>query len=322
MTPTRPPDPVFIAGRQHSGNTMLAAALGRLPGVLGCLEEGNYFERRRAIAARPPQDRVAAVVQRLRKDGAPVPEPTKLLLSTSLTKLVETGASTDDLYRQGMRLILDVEGCTRWVQKATSYVFHADSILAVFPGAHIVFLARNPLDIAASLRQRGYPNDLFRMAWGWRVGLRRAIALQHRHPTRFRIVRYEDLVRGPEAVVRGVCEFAGLPYTSEALRVAHVNRAEDKYALTSERQGFTASRVFHYGGTIGRGEESAVRRLVGGLLDELYPELTQTTSRGVVELEGIARLGSGALYLAASQIRRMAKQPKEVARRTWRRLAR
>ena len=136
---------------------MLAASLGRLPGVLGCLKEGNYFERRRAIAAKAPKDRVAAVVQRLRKDGAPVSEPMKLLLNASLTESVETGASTDDMYEQGMRLILDAEGCTRWVQKATSYVFHADSILSAFPDAYIVFLARNPLDIAASLKRRGLP---------------------------------------------------------------------------------------------------------------------------------------------------------------------
>ena len=279
--------PIFVAGRQHSGNTMLAMALGRLPGVLGCVEEGNYFERREAIAAMPPDERVRAVVQRLRLNGAPISVDTEEALRTTLSGLARSGGSIDDLFAQGMTTILKAEGCERWVQKATSYVFQVDRILNTFPHASIVFLARNPLDIGASSKRRGHTRDLFRMAWGWRVGVQRAIDQQRRHPERFRIVRYEDLVQAPETAVRSVCDFVGLDYSGEAVNVAHVNRAEDKHVLTSERRGITASRVFYYEEALTRGEQAAIRRVVGGALDAVYPELQDARLTLGSELRGL-----------------------------------
>lgn len=299
---------------------MLAAALGRLPGVLGCLEEGNYFERREAMAALPPAERVDAVVRRLRLDGAPVPASTESALRATLTVSAEAGASTDALFEQGADVILKAEGSTRWVQKATSYVFHVDRILTTFPDAYLVFLVRNPLDVAASLKRRGNGGDLFRMAWGWRSGVGLAFAHQRSHPDRFRVVRYEDLVQSPEAVVRDVCAFVGLPYSDEAVDVAHVNRAEDKYALTSERRGITASRVFHYGSILGTGEAAAVRQVAGGLLDEAYPELVGPAPTVRVRARGLLYVGLGAVRLAGSQARQIASGPAATLGRIRRRL--
>src|SRR5262245_14500515 len=41
--------PIFVSGRQHSGNTVVAVLLGRLPGCLAQIDENSFFEHRRLV---------------------------------------------------------------------------------------------------------------------------------------------------------------------------------------------------------------------------------------------------------------------------------
>ena len=318
-TPTPLRSPVFIAGRQHSGNTMLAAALGRLPGVLACLEEGNYFEERAGIAALDGAERARAVVRRIKLNGALLSSDSERSLLRELTPFAERGASPDDLFVQGIARVLSNEGKTRWVQKATSYVFQADRVFDLFPDARVVFLARNPLDIAASLTRRGHAEDAVRMAWGWRVGVAHALDLQEEHPSRFRVFRYEDVVQNPGSALSEVCRFANLAFDPIATDVAHVNRSEAKYALSSDERGMTASRVSYYTDVLSLAEQEAVRWVAGPALGRLYPNLAASTSWGARLTSGGVVL-RGAARLAFGQIRQLLSDPGQTAGRVARRL--
>lgn len=311
--------PVFVAGRQHSGNTMLAAALGRLPGVLACVEEGNYFEEREAIGSLQGERLAVAVARRIQLNGTPVSDDARDALVRRLTPLAESGASADALFVEGMAEVLEAGQGSRWVQKATSYVFQAEQVFGLFPDAKIVFLARNPLDLAASLKRRGNAGDTVRMVWGWRIGVSRALRLQAEQPNRLRVFRYEDVVQNPTDALGEVCRFADLTFDPAATEVAHVNRSEAKYALTSEASGMTASRVGYYTGILRPAEQQAVRMLAGPLLDGLYPGLGGRTSL----LERVAAGGvllKGGARLAVGQLRRIAADPVRTVRRTARRL--
>ena len=311
--------PVFVAGRQHSGNTMLAAALGRIPGVLACLEEGNYFEEREAIRSLKGERLAKAVARRIQLNGAPVSDDARDALARRLTPLADRGASPDALFAEGVADVLEFEGDTRWVQKATSYVFQAERVFGLFPDAKIVFLVRNPLDLAASLKRRGHAGDTVQMVWGWRIGVSRALRLQIEQPDRLRLFKYEDIVQNPADALGEVCQFTDLTFDPAATEVAHVNRSEAKYTLTSEASGMTASRVGYYTDVLRPAEQQAVRMVAGPLLDRLYPGLGEAASL----LDRIAAGGTllrGGARLAVGQLQRVAANPVQTVRRTARRL--
>ena len=156
-------EPIFVLGRQHSGNTMLTTLLGKVPGVLSVPSEGGFFEIRRELDALPPSERAKRTARRIRDDGVRMmlrsPEVDgDMDMWKAITPVMEDaahrGASATELYVLGMQQVLNRLRKERWVQKGTSYIFLADDIFATFPRARLIFLARNPLDLAASTARR------------------------------------------------------------------------------------------------------------------------------------------------------------------------
>ena len=122
------------------------------------------------------------------------------------------------------------------------------------------------------------------------------------------LLRYEDLVRDPEASVRSVCTFCGLPYDASYLDVPHVNKSETPYNWSSEDRGISASRVFYYRDTLSPVEEEAVRLVISRpTLKRLYPELVEgADARHVKErLQAVSLLASSATALLTEEGRRL-----------------
>jgi hypothetical protein len=124
--------PVFIIGRQHSGNTLLATILGRSPDVFSLRGEGTFFEHRAELRPLAPPERADRVAE-LIGSGASSPHEVSSRLKEVLSgSNGATSASALDLYRQGMEHLAAQHGKTRWAQKATSYIFYVDEILDAF----------------------------------------------------------------------------------------------------------------------------------------------------------------------------------------------
>ena len=157
------------------------------------------------------------------------------------------------------------------------------------------------------------------MAWGWRIGVDRAARLQGERPEQFRVFRYEDIVQDPAAALAEVCQFAGLAFDPVATDVAHVNRSEAKYVLSSGERGMTPSRVSYYTDVLGPAEQEAVRWVSGPALDRLYPDSSCRVSWGARATAGGAVLRS-AVRLALGQLRRLSSEPGQTVRRVARRL--
>jgi hypothetical protein len=101
------------------------------------------------------------------------------------------------------------EGKTRWGDKTPSYVRHLPLLADLFPGARFVHVVRDGRDVALSfVRHYAGPRNVYTAAEHWlrsvEEGRRAGEALG---PASYLEVRYEDLIAGPEAVLRGVCAF-------------------------------------------------------------------------------------------------------------------
>jgi hypothetical protein len=93
------------------------------------------------------------------------------------------------------------------------------SILKEFPEARVIYLVRDPRAVCASknVHAERYPWLFLVRQWrklatiGWHL---------ERHPdwsSRLLLLRYEDLIREPEEVVRGISDFLGLPFSPTLL---------------------------------------------------------------------------------------------------------
>lgn len=320
--------PIYIAGRQHCGNTMLASILNRHPDVRAFAGEDTFFEHVRALEAADPEARVERVVRELAFGADPaLASRERQRLTEALrddVRTVEGSPSARALYATGKNVLARQDDTARWAQKATSYVFHVDAVLDTFPRAKIIFLVRNPLDLAASMRRRGVWTGVGRTLWGWNAGVRRALEHRTAYPDRFRVVRYEDLVSSPEVEARQIFAFCNLSFSPEFLNVAHVNRSEEPYTQDSASTGLTASRVFYYPDVLAPGEVAAIRLLASSpLLDELYPDLPSPSAASAPScLAAATQIAlSGLATMVHDHGRRLVDDPLHTLRRIGKRLS-
>jgi hypothetical protein len=318
--------PIFIIGRQHSGNTMLATVLERSPEVFCLKGEGAFFEHWKRADQLAPQQRAHRVSELIRRSGLSqhAAEELRAVLLDEVQEPSSSYPSAQALYRRGMAYLAAQNESARWAQKATSYVFHVDAILSVFPNARLVFLARNPLDLAASIKRRiASGARLLRIAWGWNRGVRLAREHQRAHPERFLLVRYEDLARQPRDMLTRIFDFAGLTFDPAYLQVDHVNRSETPYNDTSRQRGINTSRVFYYDEELSPTEEQCVRFLANrSLLEALYADLPPPRAPSVLRsLPVMAKLlASGGTHLAKDHLQQLRAHPRHTAQRVWERL--
>lgn len=123
--------------------------------------------------------------------------------------------------------------------------YYLETILERFPGAKVLHMVRDPRDVLLSQKRKwrrrflGASNiprwEAFR-AWAnyhpltisqlWRASVE-AVA-QYQSHLRVRTVAFEDVLDAPEATVRGVCEFVGIPFRESMLSVRQIGSSNQK----------------------------------------------------------------------------------------------
>jgi hypothetical protein len=317
--------PVFISGRQHSGNTMTAFVFGKVPDCCAAISEDLFFEyRARVEKMKNPARRAQYLVDLLRLEDAALADRTRDWLIRWQQE--QSTVSAIDLYREAMRFITADSGKRFWVRKATSYIFYAEDMLTLMPDVRILYLLRNPYDISAS-RKRRFPKRerILGGVVSWNLGLRIGLKLREAYPDRFLIVRYEDMVTDPVATFRGIFDFVGVPFREEYLDVPHVNRSEAAYTRTSAARGLNPSRVYYYTDILGPTEVAALDMLVWKeRLAEYYPDLPHRQDRRplATRIKALGLVVSSPFSYAIHQVRQFfrydtAWRLRRVLRRAW-----
>jgi hypothetical protein len=132
----------------------------------------------------------------------------------------------------------------RWGCKSTFMVDHVPAILERFPDAKLLFLVRDPRDVACSSRKSIFSTfHPYFTAELWRdqqtTGLRWLDELPRQT---MRLVKYEELVASPEGYVSGICSFLGEPFEPQMLKFFETKEARRSASL-SESWGNTADPV-------------------------------------------------------------------------------
>ncbi len=190
------PGPIFVLGMPRSGTTLVERMLASLDGV----EAGGENEAMEFVAAR----------YRWERARGRMPDPAELS-ATELRTLAD-----DYWHRTG--------GTPRLITDKLPHNFrHVGLIAHLFPHAPIIYLHRDPRDVAISIYARPFPDghayacDLNALGHFYALSER-----LHRHwratmPDRVLDVQYEALVREPETQSRRMAEFCRLQWDSRCL---------------------------------------------------------------------------------------------------------
>ena len=121
----------------------------------------------------------------------------------------------DALYRIHTRT--HKPAATRWGDKTPPHTSEIAALQAVFPDLQVVHMLRDGRDVVQSfmrVSEAGLPY----FARSWLRAVRAAQAFGARHPGQYLEVRYEDLVREPDPVIRRVATFLDLAFDERMLR--------------------------------------------------------------------------------------------------------
>jgi hypothetical protein len=216
--------PLFLLGVSRSGTTLLRVILDRSPGI--AVPDESFFI---PLLARRHGRRID--VERFLDDVARIPAIRDWGVSVSdVASRVRAGMATGEAIAAIYDVVADHAGKPRWGDKTPLYMRHLPLLERLFPDTQYVHLIRDGRDAALSFLQM--PEGTFTRTWShpttaqhfaclWRREVGDARALGRRIGLRrYHEVRYEDLVADPEAVLRGICVFAEIPFEPAMLDYA------------------------------------------------------------------------------------------------------
>jgi hypothetical protein len=322
-------EPFFLVGYPRSGTTLLRVMLASHP-RLWIPGETGFIPFLRVPHDRPLSRgevrRAVRHIARLNREWSEVvleaPALEDELVEPRLAELL------DALYRRRMR----DSGAVRWGDKSPLYVLHMPALASIFRDARFVHIVRDGRDVACSavakwgkrFPERLYLDETY-VLLRWAEAVRGGRAAGGRLGSdRYHELRYEELVRQPEASLQAVCDFLGEELHEDMLhheRLARRLIAADSHAEV--RQPTSSSRVGRWRRDLSPLGVYTADRLVGPLLDELDyerpPVARPSAAAPVLVALRLAR------YVAARGAQRMAEAAGRAAlnrdkrgRRRWR----
>ena len=117
------------------------------------------------------------------------------------------------------RYAREVGGKPRWGEKTPYNLFFIEQILEDFPNAQFIYITRDGRDSSVDYMESAFgPTNIFCAADTWKTCQNFVKRWRERLAAgQWMDVKYETLVREPERVLRGICDFIGEDYAAEML---------------------------------------------------------------------------------------------------------
>lgn len=188
----------------------------------------------------------------------------------------------------------------RYGDKMPGYVLHVALLARLFPEARFIHIIRDGRDVALSLTDLWFARQgVGEAALFWRRRVRAGRTAGRRlDPSRYREVRYEDLIADPQSVVADLCAFADLAFEPGMLEF--FERGDEVVARTGKpqlHQGLLlppTSGLRDWSSQMGEDDLVMFESLAGDLLSELgYHRARPNGSPGVRMRAARARAGWG-----------------------------
>jgi hypothetical protein len=211
---------VFVVGVWRSGTSLLHALLNQHPDIGLMYEAELPLLSSLFLGGRSKSDwaeRWEFWNNALSRHGL---DPAGIAPASTLRDAVRT-VYRDHAARKNARV---------WGEKSPNYWDRMDRVLRHFPDARFIVLFRDPHAVCRSVIEAGQGSRYFaRPGMPLRAlfaceSLKRQSDTLRRRGVPVHIVQYEDLVRDPEAELRGICNFLGLQYDPRMVSLGTADR--------------------------------------------------------------------------------------------------
>lgn len=321
--------PVFIVGAPRSGTTLLGALLSS-HSLFDCGPETQFFQflrtRDRHVLLHST-DRWPEValdfLYRLNIHGELVCDLFQLRREELDAFLRNERPGVETALRALTELHALRHGKCRWIEKSPNHILHLDTLRSTFPEALILWIVRDPRDVALSIPKlpwgrKSYLQNLYLWQYWDNVG-----AANLSDDPRCLRIRYEDLVESPARELTRVCTFLGAPFEMQMLDTADASsrmRARCEVWKQDVSRGIDAGMAHRFRNRLKQEdielaelicaegmvrhayvtEPTAIRTTVcsefsGSIIDENEP-LIRDLARARVKIECPRTPHSGALY--------------------------
>ncbi len=212
--------PVFIAGCDRSGTTMLGDILGATAASFATPESQWIHTLSRRLHRRVFADPAAAVAW-LRADFRFAVWELDLPAAEfeALVDLDDTAQTVCAVLRAYVeRNVPEKAGADVWVDHTPDNFKHYPVLRALFPDARYVHIVRDGRAVFQSVRNLDWgPNNAYSGSRHWAERLDEAMGVEMAEQDNCLRVRYEDILADPAATISEICRFAGLDYSEQML---------------------------------------------------------------------------------------------------------
>ncbi len=235
---------LFIGGAPKSGTSLLMSLLDNHPQLIVLPEETFYLEdRHKFLELNGYEARLSWLLEKTNlrflamgrfepKDGGSTDARDYsgfdyqrfALLAKNLIQqpwMNDSLLFSETVRAYGIVLGADWHHCARWIEKSTSNEVRAEALDELFPEAKVIQVVRDPRAVFISRKSRLVKNSqqyskAHRFVREWNRSAQEIPRLR-RDPSRFLVIRYEDLVKNPNDILEKVCRFAGFDYNEKML---------------------------------------------------------------------------------------------------------
>lgn len=173
-----------------------------------------------------------------------------------------------------------------WGEKTPRHIYRSRQIFEIFPNSKMIFVLRDPRGVAASYRHwhtvelEGFmalpeqsaaakaERRRIQNSWSptisallWKSAFKTACSLLEEYGTdRVHILKFEDLLHEPEAIIQSLCDFINIEPAESMQNVRVINST---YHRPNSRFGFDASAADRWRYTLSSPEISHLERIAG-----------------------------------------------------------
>jgi len=265
--------PIFLAGTDRSGIGLLGEMLSAHPRIFISRRTRFwqlYYERFGDLGQ--PRNLVAAIDEMMRYSRLRDLEPDRDRLLAELRH--EAQPSYGALFALVQEHHLERIRKQRWGDKTLNAERYADVIFREYPTARMIHVIRDPRDRYAS---QAHHRNASRGKVGagtalWRSSVRRAERNLTRYPDRYHVVRYEDLVARPSAVLEELCRFLDELFDRQMLEVSSAPRGDGLTRRDSDSVGLVTSSIGRFRDDLSRREIAFIQLMEGRAMRTLRYE--------------------------------------------------
>jgi tetratricopeptide (TPR) repeat protein len=198
------PDPIFVVGLPRSGSTLIEQILASHSAVEGTMELPDIMAIARKLGGRKKME-----------DDSAYPDTLAALDYDALRMLGEEYLQNTRMHRKLNRPF--------FIDKMPNNFVHAGLIHLILPNAKIIDARRHPLACCFSnfkqhfARGQGFAYNLTDIGRYYRDYVEMMAHYDHVLPGRIHRVIYEDVVADPEAEIRRMLAYCGLPFEENCL---------------------------------------------------------------------------------------------------------